>query len=318
MATIKQIAAAVGVSNATVSRVLNKDESLSVSTEVRDRIFAVSHELGYVPTRLRKLSLEQGIVVGVADWHILRPEATNAMLSEFERMAKQYCKTPVRFCSLKKGEPQSVDGVIALGRFDEAEVEFLNQQSFSVLFLDSNQKGYDFDRVIIDHMQGLHEGIAAYKAKGYARFACMGAIYQKDGITIGRTRTRAFAEYFTKENLATPEHIFIGEMSKASGYAMAQQLLGQDVLPEVVFIADESVASGALDAFAAAGKRVPEDIAVVVYRDIATHEAVLQKMPTVVMYTDAMWKMAIRTLMERIAGKREEAVGLLFPSRFQP
>ncbi len=318
MATIKEIAAAVGVSSATVSRVLNKDETLSVSAEVRDRIFAVSHALGYVPTRLRKISLEQGIVVGVADWHILRPEETNAMLSEFERMAKQYCKTPVQFTSLKKGRPQRVDGVLALGRFYEEEVEFLKQQSFAILFLDSNQKGYEFDCVMIDHMHGICQAVEAYQEKGYQRFASLSAIYKKDGITIGRTRSRAFAEHFIKEQLAAPEHILVGEMSKESGYAMVQQLLAQEVLPEVVFIAEESVASGALAAFEQAGKKIPEDIAVVAYRDIITGEAELQKLPAVVMYTDAMWKMTIRTLMERIAGKHEEAVGLLFPSRFQP
>ncbi len=318
MATIKQIAQEVGVSNATVSRVLNKDATLSVSAEVRERIFAVSHALGYVPARLRKLSLEAGIVVGVADWHILPPESTNAMLSEFERMAKQYCKTPVQFRPLRMGEAQAVDGVLALGRFYPEEVEFLKQQSFSTLFVDSNQKGYAFDRVLIDHVNGIEEAIAACRAKGYETFGALSGIYQKDGVTIGKTRARTFAELLTKANLARPEAILTGEMSKASGYKMAQQLLAQPTLPRALFLSSEAIVPGVLEALEAAGKKVPQEVDVMVYCDILTHEPLVRTLPTVQIYTDAMWEMAIRTLMERIAGKRSERVTLLFPSRYRP
>ncbi len=315
MATIKQIAEAVGVSSATVSRVLNKDETLGVSEQVRDKIFAVSHQLGYVPTRLRKLSLAEGITIGVADWHILPPEATNAMLDEFKRMAKQYCKTPVQFCSLKLGQAKKVDGILALGRFSEEEVAFLKQQSFSILFLDSNQKNYTFDRVMIDHYSGLREAIAAYKDTGKTKFAAMSGIYQKDGLTIGKMRTRTFRELLLQENLAAEDDILVGALTYESGYEMAQQLLTHAQLPDVLLVGSEVIASGALAAFAETQQ--PQEIAVVVYQDILTQTHLPQNLPSIRVYTDAMWKMAIRTLMERIAGKSEEYITLLYPSRYQ-
>ena len=48
MATIKEVAQAAQVSATTVSRVLNKDDNISVSAEVRMRIFQAAHSLGYV------------------------------------------------------------------------------------------------------------------------------------------------------------------------------------------------------------------------------------------------------------------------------
>ena len=48
MATIKDIAERAQVSPATVSRVLNYDETMSVSIETRNRIFQVAEELNYV------------------------------------------------------------------------------------------------------------------------------------------------------------------------------------------------------------------------------------------------------------------------------
>ncbi|EGV10852.1 bacterial regulatory protein, LacI family [Streptococcus constellatus subsp. pharyngis SK1060 = CCUG 46377] len=47
MATIKDIANIAGVSPATVSRVLNHDQSMSVSDETRQKIFDIAEELQY-------------------------------------------------------------------------------------------------------------------------------------------------------------------------------------------------------------------------------------------------------------------------------
>ena len=47
MATIKDIAEKAGVSIATVSRVLNYDETLNVQDETRKRIFEVAEQLDY-------------------------------------------------------------------------------------------------------------------------------------------------------------------------------------------------------------------------------------------------------------------------------
>ncbi len=47
MATLKDIAKKTKVSQSTVSRVLNRDSSLSVSDETREKIFKVASELGY-------------------------------------------------------------------------------------------------------------------------------------------------------------------------------------------------------------------------------------------------------------------------------
>ena len=47
MATIKDIAAKAGVSIATVSRVLNHDETLNAQEETKKRIFEIAEELEY-------------------------------------------------------------------------------------------------------------------------------------------------------------------------------------------------------------------------------------------------------------------------------
>ena len=56
MATLKEIADRVGVSLTTVSRVINYDETLSITPEKRQLIFETAEELNYETPRSRKLS----------------------------------------------------------------------------------------------------------------------------------------------------------------------------------------------------------------------------------------------------------------------
>ena len=61
MATIKEISQLADVSIATVSRVLNQDDTIVVSLEVKKRIFRIAHELKYVPPRRRHAQKEREI-----------------------------------------------------------------------------------------------------------------------------------------------------------------------------------------------------------------------------------------------------------------
>ena len=61
MATIKDVAQSAQVSATTVSRVLNRDDNMSVTPEVRMRIFQAAHALGYVSPRQRRAAAEKGL-----------------------------------------------------------------------------------------------------------------------------------------------------------------------------------------------------------------------------------------------------------------
>ncbi|MEG2645354.1 MAG: LacI family DNA-binding transcriptional regulator, partial [Enterococcus sp.] len=61
MATIRDIAKQAGVSPATVSRVLNYDQELSVAQETRQRIFEVAEELNYTKNRRRNKTEKMNI-----------------------------------------------------------------------------------------------------------------------------------------------------------------------------------------------------------------------------------------------------------------
>ena len=64
MATIKEIAARAGVSIATVSRVLNHDETLNAQEETKQRIFEIAEQMEYElkSQKKRKKRLKVGVL----------------------------------------------------------------------------------------------------------------------------------------------------------------------------------------------------------------------------------------------------------------
>lgn len=317
MATIKEIAELANVSMATVSRVLNKDEQIVVSDTVRNHIFTIAHELGYVPPKQRRIPIEDGITIGVADWHIIRADRTNQKLSDFSNMAKRYCKTPVRFVQVSFQEEITVNGIIALGHFTEAEVEFLNRQSCFLLFVDSNQENYQYDRILIDHIIGMKDFISYCRTnKKYEVVGYIGGFYENENVVIGKTRCTSFQQLLKENNLFQETCFVNGTMTRDSGYELAKKLIQEGKLPEAMLIGNEEIAEGVVQALEEAGPDEAAKTELVVYRDIETSSTEKEKLSYIQIYTDFMWKYAIKLLLERISGKRTEMLTLTFPSKF--
>ena len=87
MATIKDIAKLAEVSPTTVSRVLSQDETMVVSQDIKMKIFRIAHELKYVSPRMRHLQEKDKMVIGVADWNIVRPDRLNVHLTSLNCIA---------------------------------------------------------------------------------------------------------------------------------------------------------------------------------------------------------------------------------------
>ena len=320
MATIKEVAEAAQVSAATVSRVLNKDDSISVSPEVRMRIFQAAHALGYVSPRQRRLSAQKKkLVIGVADWRIIRPDRPNVRLSGLscivQMMTDQY---EVSFVRLSFDEARDVDGVIAFGEFSDRELDFLRSLSFAIVFINSNQYSYEFDQVKVDFDAG-HQQMVSYllDRKRYTGIGYIGGLYEGDGFRIGVHRLEALRKILEDRGQYRPETIHVGQISRESGYELAMKAYREHGLAEAMLLGSDEVAEGALEAFRELGVRVPKDVAVVIYQDLQTLES---KWPTgtcLEMFPDYVWENALELLFGRISQRRSQPVTVLVPAHLK-
>ncbi len=319
MATIKEISQLADVSIATVSRVLNQDDTIVVSSEVRKRIFRIAHELKYVPPRRRHAQKERGIVIGVADWHIIRKDRTNIRLSSLDLIAKSMSgKNDVRFERLDKNQPGQYDGIMAFGVFSDEEMEFLRMQSFAIVFINSDPKDYEYDSIVMDFNKGIHEMLDyLMDQKKYSSVGYIGGTYEEGQVRIGYRRLEGIRGAFMQRGFYEEENFYIGDISRESGYNLAKKAIQSGRLPEAVLLGSEEVAEGALEAFQDAGLRVPKDVAVVIYKDIETLESKWPSYTKVRMFPDIVWQTAIKLLLEQIQEGRKDNMTIFLPTKLE-
>jgi LacI family transcriptional regulator len=319
MATLKEVSKLAEVSITTASRVLNQDDTIVVTPQVRKRIFKIAHELKYVPPRMRHAQKNKGIVIGVADWHIIRKGRTNIKISSLDFIVKSMSgNNDVQFERMDKCIPGQYDGIIAFGVFSEEEMEYLRMQSYSIVFVNSDSKDYEYDNIVMDYDKGIQEVLDYLMVrKKYRSIGYIGGLYEEGLVKIGFRRLNGIRETFSQRGFYKKENFFIGAISKESGYKLAKQAMESGHLPEAVLLGSEEVAEGALEAFQDAKLRVPKDVAVVIYKDIETLESKWPTYTKIRMFPEIVWQTSIKLLLEQIKEGRKDNMTIYLPTKLE-
>ncbi len=314
MATIKEIAQLAGVSPSAVSRVLNKDETLMVSNEVRERIFAVSHKLQYVPPKQRRVNVNNGIVIGIADWQITVPGLSNIKYDFYQNIARRFSDSTVKLVTIKQGEDCTVDGVIAFGVFNKEDEAFLRKQSPNILFINSKDNDFTYDRIQVEYQSGL-VNIVDYlmESRGHKEINYIGAIYDNNGITIGKTRYRSLKEILSDRGIYKPEDFHMGEFTRDSGHLLTLKAIGNKTLRKGIVVGNEEMAIGVIQALEDGGIDY-SNMDIVVYRDIETAYDNFTSHTIIKMFPDFMWETALKMMIEKISGKRKQCYTAIMPT----
>lgn len=320
MATIKDIAKKVNVSISTVSRVLNRDETLSVSSQVREQILLTAKELKYIPPKMRHASQSEELIIGVADWHIVRKDRHNIDIAQLDNIVTMMSvQEQVRFVRMSRDEKrEQLDGIIAFGNFTDEEIKTLRMQSNHIVFINSRQDSYEFDTIVMDYDNGINSMIDyLVDYKDYRSIGYLGGIYNADGVTIGTTRLTSLKEVLTKRDMYCDKYFYIGEMSSESGRKMALKIIESGDIPEVLILGSDEIAEGALEVIKEHRLRIPKDVAVVIYKDIDT---VKTKYPTYTrldMLPRVVWTTSVNMLIEQIKEKREDSMKVFLSTKLQ-
>ena len=317
MATIKDIARLANVSLATVSRVVNLDDTMAVSPETRRSILEIAHRLGYVPPKRRKAKGPQTVTIGVADWKIIREEWHNYRISTLTSMAQTIDPgLDVQFIRLAPQDARRVDGIIAFGSFTREEIDRLRTLSFHLVFVNAEQDNYDHDQIAIDFGLGMRQ-MAEYlvREKHFTSIGYIGGVYQGPGLRIGYHRLAQFERCLRDCGAFRSDLVRLGGMTEASGYEILHGMIRDGSLPEAVLLGNDAVAEGALRAAEEDGLSIPEDLSVVIYNDIETLKPRHPNYTTIKMYPDFVWQTAIELLLERILGRRTQTMKIIIPTR---
>ncbi len=316
MVTLKEIAKAVGVSTATVSRVLNFDPALSVTEAKRQAIIETAEGLNYATPRARSRARQRGLRK-VALAHFLRPDLelidpyyVGLRLGIESRCQALQCETVKLYHTDKMPEPrllQSADGVIAIGMHSEAEVDWLGRYSRRVVFADFIPPGDEFDAVASDLRLATHKLLTGLVKSGYARIGFAGWTEETNNDPLAEIRCRTYIAWSKTHGVFDPKICLtqgsVERNTEQTGYQLGMRLLKQRDPPDAIVTCNDNIAIGVYRAVRELGLRIPDDVAVASFNDIPAAQFLHPPLSTVHLPAEEIGETAVDLLLQRVAGR---------------
>ncbi len=306
MVKIKDVAAAAGVSTATVSRVLS--DHPHVRPELRTRVLSAVAELEYRPNLVaRSLRAQKTNAIG-----LILSDIGNPFFAGISRAVEDtayehgfsvlLCNTdenPERealYLDLMRAE--QVAGVIlsptqrTMARFAELNV------AFPVVLVDRSLKNGDADAVLLDNVNAAMELTTHLLEQGYRRIAAL----LGDTGTTGRERQRGYEAALREYGLA-PVSALVRHVRPRieTGRAVTLELLDFDPPCDAILTGNSLLTAGALQAIRERNLAIPRDVALAGFDETIWSSLVEPAITTLAQPTAEIGKTATELLLQRIA-----------------
>ena len=306
---IADVAREAGVSAQTVSRALNNKGE--ISAETRERVLETVERLGYRPNTLaRGLVTQKTSTLG-----LVVPDIANPFFSEVARGAEDtahragfsllLCNTMENSAreveALRTLEAQRVDGIILCSsRLSEGEFGAMTARLPAVILVNRESSGNDLKSVCIDDEAGARCATQHLLHTGHHSIAFLAGPPASHS---GLRRARGYHHALSEAGMPIdPGLSVMCAPHLEGGYDAARQLISCRPEIDAFLCYNDLVAVGALQACAAEGLRVPDDIAVIGCDDILLAGLVTPPLTTLRSDKRALGAEAVRLLLRELAG----------------
>ncbi|MEU1839325.1 LacI family DNA-binding transcriptional regulator [Micromonospora chersina] len=321
--TLEAVARRAGVSRATVSRVVNG--STTVAESIQQAVRRAVEELGYVPN-LAARSLVTQRTDSVA---LVMPEAATRVFSDdqvfpgiIRGAAQELEAADKQLVLMLAGSPagherveryttgRHVDGVLFASLHGEDPLPGrLARLGIPVVCSGRPLDGAEVPYVDVDHVGGVAEAVRHLIGTGRRRIA---TIAGPQDMVAGIERLIGYRDTVAAAGL--PELVAYGDFTRESGTAAMRQLLAADPALDAVFAASDLMAHAALRTLREAGRRVPDDVAVIGFDDIETAAYTEPPLTTVKQPIVELGRAMTRQLLRIAAGEQVEQA-LMLPTK---
>ncbi|WP_229401086.1 LacI family DNA-binding transcriptional regulator [Micromonospora okii] len=320
--TLEAVALRAGVSRATVSRVVNG--STTVAAPIREAVRRAVAELGYVPNlAARSLVTQRTDSIAL----VLPEEATRVFSDDqvfpgiIRGVAQELEAADKQLVLMLAGSPagharveryttgRHVDGVVfaSLHGADPLPAR-LARRGIPVVCSGRLLGDVEVPYVDVDHLGGVARAVRHLLDSGRRRIA---TIAGPQDMFAGVERLTGYREAVAAAGL--PERVAFGDFTRESGAAAMRQLLDAHPDLDAVFAASDLMAHAAMRTLREAGRRVPEDVAIVGFDDIETASYTDPPLTTVRQPILELGRAATRQLL-RIAGGEEVEPAVVLPT----
>ncbi|HHY92418.1 MAG TPA: LacI family transcriptional regulator [Firmicutes bacterium] len=303
---IREVAHEAGVSVATVSRVLNR--SGYVKAETYQRVIAAIRKLRYVPNGVAR-SMVRGSTRTIG---LILPDITNPYFPMLARGVEDAATTQgylVILCNTDNNpdteamyltllREKCVDGLIYVSAAPRADHVQEFAESLPVVWVDRPPVGVEGDVVAGDDFLGGYLATRHLLSLGRRHLAFIAG---PAGLMTSEERERGYRLAHKEAGLVVEEELLArGDFQFESGRRAMAEILERG-RPDALFASNDLMALGAIETILAAGRRVPEDIAVVGYDNIVFARLARPPLTTVEQPSYLIGLTACEVIMERIA-----------------
>ena len=301
MATIYDIASALGVSPSTVSRALRDGGGLNPETTAAIR--SEARRQGYRPG---KRALRHGSAVA-----ILCPEVKSGFYARIvttlsSQLSEGGYRASIFLTDFRREREeellrtlpeQGYSGILCLTESRElgpALEEGIRTREIPVVQIGMSAPPGSYDNVRVDEQAGIHAALSHLMELGHRRIAFLGGKYSD-------TRRDCFCA--EAEALGIGGDVLVRTASTVNmecGYELADGLVREDELPTAVLAEYDGVALGAIRRFGEAGISVPGDISVVGFDDADWCSFLTPSLTTVYSHSDPMCEIASSMLLKKL------------------
>jgi DNA-binding LacI/PurR family transcriptional regulator len=304
------VARVAGVSLGTASQALNQRSN--VSAETREKVLEAALGLGYLKEPLKTLRAQELSVIGMLTKHDVNTPATvNPFYAHIQAGVEQACRTygmslmvsaievdrsnrPVALPAMIK--EQHPDGLIFISTFlDHTIADIYRSLDTPIVLIDSYAPNLPYDSIITDNRQGALLAVNHLLEYGHEHIGLIGS-HDKSPPSI-LERRGGYLEALQSHGL--PPHIEDSDLVRQPAYTATKTLLEHSPEVTAIFACNDDVAAGVMQAVREMGKRVPDDISVVGFDNIASSADLYPPLTTIHIHKTWMGLLGVQTLIER-------------------
>jgi LacI family transcriptional regulator len=310
--TQADVAREAGVSRATVSYVVNgqAEGRIPISEDTRLRVLEAIEELDYEPDE-RAQALRSGSTKTIG---VIIPDLRNPHFWEYAAGIEQEAHSAGYQILLSSNEfdveyaadifkglaRRRIDGMILASSFivmsDEAQKTLVQLRKRRLPIVELNDQ-YDVDSVVSDYRRATQQVIAHLLSLQHRR---IGLIYGVGMPEFGEDRLSPYQESLKTAGLFDPELIQECGPTIEDGYQAALKLLRLESRPTTLIAINDLLAIGVMRAAGDLGLRIPTDVSLVGYDDIALAKYLVPRLTTVSKDALQLGQNAFKMLIRRI------------------
>ncbi|MET9099926.1 LacI family DNA-binding transcriptional regulator [Streptomyces antibioticus] len=315
--TLEEVAARAGVGRGTVSRVINGSPRVSDAT--RAAVEAAVAELGYVPnTAARALAANRTDAIA-----LVVPEPETRFFAEpyFSDMLRgvgaELADTEMQLLLIFAGSDRErqrlaqylaahrVDGVLLVSvHADDPLPDLLSQLEIPAVISGPRSAAETLPSVDSDNYGGGRSAVEHLLARGRTRIAHITGRLDVYG---AQRRVDGYRDALRDAGYETGGLVEPGDFTEEGGRRAMAALLARDPSLDAVFAGSDVMAAGARQALREAGRRIPEDVALVGYDDSAIARHMDPPLTSVRQPIEEMGRRMLSLLLTEIADRRPAA-----------